>query len=307
MFKPSDLNNGAWMREAHTRQQLNESRSNESVLEHNVGVWKRYAKKLENRKAEVEEHLRELQSKHNTLLSVINDADEAGQVAGRGVVVAGYTNNMAMELLRLRFQLFAALTDGSWSYAGLAFGNLPSRVEQAKRLTPENRRYINLRLLCRMEWFDWCLHNDVMAKFGALVTNAFINPTPENAHLRGRRLLEAFGKESTEYHALRDRAMNYEESEAIRDAFEEERYNYWHSRIVFGMSETVEGRPFPSSAETRKKNPDQRFDLHLPAGRLARDFGVNIATGEKADCFRESTAALMFVGYGESNGSGWYY
>ena len=306
MFKPSDLNNGAWVREGQYQQQLRQARANESVHASNLASWKEYAWELENSKAEVERHLRELQSKHNTLLSVINDADEAGQVAGRGVVVAGYTNNMAMELLRLRFQLFAALTDGSWSYAGLAFGNLPSRVEQAKRLTPENRRYINLRLLCRMEWFDWCLHNDVMAKFGALVTNAFINPTPENAHLRGRRLLEAFGKESTEYHALRDRAMNYEESEAIRDAFEEERYNYWHSRIVFGVNEK-DGTPFPSSAETRKKNPDQRFDLHLPAGRLARDFGVNIATGEKADCFRPYTAADIVTGYGKSDASFWYY
>src|SRR5690606_28559150 len=134
---------------------------------------------------------------------------------------------------------------------------------------------------------------------------AMLNPTPETAHLRGRRLLDAFVKESSEYHALRERAMNYEESEAVRDAFEQERFDYWNGRMVFGMSETVEGRPFPSSAETRKLHPDQRFDLHLPAGRLARDFGINIETGEKADCYQPYTAADIEVGYGKSDATFW--
>ncbi|UZK02445.1 hypothetical protein [Venatoribacter cucullus] len=307
MFKPSDLNTGAWIREGQLRQEARVAQRNAAVQKSNLNAWKQYAWELEARNESLLDKCNNAVDKHNHLYDLLKDTNEAGMVAGRGVVVAGYTNNMAMELLRFRFQLMAQLTDGNWNYAGLAFGKLSNRHAQAKQISFEDRQYINLRLLCRMEWFDWCLHNEVMAKFGAMVTAAMLNPTPETAKLRGRRLLDAFVKESSEYHALRERAMNYEESEAVRDAFEQERFDYWNGRIVFGMSKAVEGRPFPSSAETRKLHPDQRFDLHLPAGRLARDFGINIATGDKADCYREGTAALIFLGYGESDGSTWYY
>ncbi len=307
MFKPSDLNTGAWIREGQLRQDARVAAHNISVLEDDLDSWRRHASKLKARNKELLNDYNGLVDDFNHLYDLLIDANEAGMVAGRGVVVAGYTNNMAMELLRFRFQLLAQLTDGKWNYAGLAFGNLSNRHAQAKQISFEDRQYINLRLLCRMEWFDWCLHNEVMAKFGALVTAAMLNPTPETAKLRGRRLLDAFVKESNEYHALRERAMNYEESEAVRDAFEQERFDYWNGRMVFGIQEDNNNAPYPSPAETRKLHPDQRFDLHLPAGRLARDFGINIETGEKADCYRKSSAAAMFVGYGNSNGGTWFH
>ncbi len=307
MFKPSDLNNGAWIREGQYQRQLRQANANASVHASNLAAWKEHAWELEARNKEITANHNSLVNKYNHAINLLRDANEAGQVASRGVAVAGYTNNMALELLMLRFELMAGLSDGNMSYAGLPFGNHQHRVEQAKQITLDQRKFINLRLLCRMEWYDWCLHNDVMAKFGAMVMAALLNPTPENAHLRGRRLLEAFGKESREYHALRDRAMNYEESEAIRDAFEEERYNYWNGRIAFGVQEDNNNAPYPSPTETRKRHPDQRFDLHLPAGRLARDFGINIETGAKADCYRKGSAASMLVGYGQANGGAWFY
>lgn len=74
----------------------------------------------------------------------------------------------------------------------------------------------------------------------------------------------------------------------------------------FGVLTTKDKELYPTP-ETHKNNPAQRFDLHLPAGRLARDFGINIETGTKADCYRKDSAATIIVGYGQSNGYSWFY
>src|SRR5690606_28587197 len=113
--------------------------------------WRRHASKLKARNKELLNDYNGLVDDFNHLYDLLKDANEAGMVAGRGVVVAGYTNNMAMELLRFRFQLMAQLTDDDWNFVGLAFGNLTNRHAQSMQISFKGRQFNSLRLQCRIE------------------------------------------------------------------------------------------------------------------------------------------------------------
>lgn len=326
MFKPSDLNRGAWIFNDQLKREAREARRDASSLRESLHEWKHYANRLKYDYSQLASRCNDLQeqcaqakaqSQHDrdarvaaeaeyarlTKLQVdqfVSSNNEACEAASAGIVVAGYTNNIAMELTRYRNQLIAEYTNGDDEHTGLPFGQHPGREKLKSRLTIEQGKRINLRLLCRMEWFDWCLHNDVLAKYSAMMAAAIIEPTIHNIHLRNRKVLDRFSKEAREYNDLRQRAMNPETSESVRNLFEANRLEYWTPRIGYEDQNLPMGRkyPYPSLAATKRRNIHQRFDLHLPAGRIARDCGINIETGKKAHYYRQDTAASTLTGHG---------
>lgn len=265
--------------------------------ENNARKWQRHANSLDAEVDSLTYQLKNERARHVETCALANENAVANRLASEGNTVAGYTNNLAQEMMLLRNDLaqkFAGGKDGHTAYS-LPFGWAPGRKECLGRLSQAQRKEINLRLMCRAEWYDWCMHADVMAKFGAMMVAAFLSPTEGNKHLRDRALAERFTEESRAYHEARDRAMNTDHGVDMRREFEEERYRYWLPLIRYGY-DAQNNRPFPSSDETLKTWPTIRFDLHLPAGRLAKEFGVNIATGEKAHCFREVLAGAFQSG-----------
>lgn len=271
------------------------------------GQWKSYARQLENDLREWKDWGNSKEAQVAQLNAVINDNAAGNRLASTGITVAGFTNNLAQEMLLLRHNLVRQYAgDGNHQDIALPFGQPGNRAAAYARLTMQQRKEINLRLLCRAEWYDWCLHTDALAKFGALLADAFLNQSPENAHIRNRKLVEAYKEESRLYHAARERAMDVRYGDQERAQFEAERYHYWKGRIHYMHNPNNNNCPVPSPTVTRQHRPGERFDLHLPAGRLARDFGVNIATGQKADCYREKSAASLLSGQADNNGTGWY-
>lgn len=267
----------------------------------------RAANAWRDRANSLEKDLYDERCAHMTMINLINENADANRLASGGNTVAGYTNNLAQEMMLLRNDLVHGYAGHLGGNPGLAmpFGYSHGRHKALMSLTQEQRREINLRLMCRAEWYDWCMHVEVMSKFGMHVTAAFLNPAPHNAHIRNRDLLERYQHESERYHRLRDRAKTLAEGEALRNQFEQERYQFWKPRIRYGNNPTS-NCPFPSTEETRKAWPDIRFDLHLPAGRLAQAFGVNIETGEKARVYRERTAGAILGGNLDRPASAWY-
>ena len=311
MLKPSHF------QDPNAQTRAREAERDAATYHDNYVAWKQHA-------LEQERSAKRLAREKDGLLTRAKNAESYLRVtrdrlldASHGLAVAGFTNNLAQELMLYRAQLvFAAL--------GLdpneeRFQRIPAELRfglQGKH-TPESQgeralndgeiREINLRLLCRMEWYDWCLHDRVLSKAENLVLNALLNPSDANAHLRDRAFCVALKGEVDTYHQLKDRAMTVEDahngpnatSAIMRRQFEQERYRFWQqNRIQFGY---YEGKPFPSFKETRKVNPEVRFDLHLPAGRIARDFGINIETGAKSDRYRDKHTAGCVLG--GSNGS----
>jgi hypothetical protein len=170
----------------------------------------------------------------------------------------------------------------------------------------EHRKYINLRMMCRAEWYDWCLHIDVLAKASQAVVKAMMDPTKENAVLRSRSYLNDLDAEITAYHALRDQAMDVTTGVAIRDAFEAERVEFWNDKIRFYTNVENRNCPVPNTELTAKDNPGIRFDLHLPAGRLTKKWGVDIITGKKSEYFRNIQAASIESGEAGFNAGAFY-
>ncbi|GGY36680.1 hypothetical protein GCM10011297_07220 [Bacterioplanes sanyensis] len=299
-----------------------EAERDAATYHENYVAWKQHA-------LEQERSAKRLARENSGLLTRAKNAESYLRItrdrlldASNGLAVAGYTNNLAQELMLYRAQLvFAALgldpNDERFKRVppelclGLQGKHTPETLGE-RALNDGEIREINLRLLCRMEWYDWCLHDRVLSKAENLVLNALLNPSNANAHLRGRAFCDALKGEVDTYHQLKDRAMTVEDahngpnstSAIMRRQFEQERYRFWQqNRIQFGY---YEGKPFPSSKETLKVNPKARFDLHLPAGRLARDFGIDIETGRKVSNYRGTTAACVLSGVHGGN-SGEYY
>lgn len=271
-----------------------------------VGQWQNYARNLEGTLAEWDAWAKNAEAKISKLNDIVNENAVGNRLASTGITVAGFTNNLAQEMMLLRHDLVRKYAgDGKEQDVALPFGEPGNRAAAYGRLTMEQRKEINLRLLCRAEWYDWCLHSDALAKFGALLADAFLDQSPANAHIRNRKLVEAYKEESRLYHAARDRAMDVRYGDQERAQFEAERYRHWKGRIHY-RSDNDHNAPIPSPTITRQHRPQERFDLHLPAGRLARDFGVNIATGQMADCYRELGAAAIKAGQADYNGTGWY-
>jgi hypothetical protein len=254
-------------------------------------------------------------NKYNTLLdqhqawvNYVHENAEGNRLASEGNTVAGYTNNLAQELGILKFDLMHSFYKQSHTNTCLAlpYSGLPERYETYKRMTMEHRKYINLRMMCRAEWYDWCLHIDVLSKASQAVVKAMMDPTKENAVLRSRSYLNDLDAEITAYHALRDQAMDVTRGVSVRDAFETERVEFWNDKIRFYIDKDDRDCPVPKTDLTAEANPGIRFDLHLPAGRLTKKWKIDIVTGKPAEWFRNSSAGSVKAGHGDLFAAGFY-
>lgn len=296
MFKPSDMQSGATF---HAQMNADiasrQARNNASVAE----SWRSHAHALERKYDNLANMKEGYRHERNTLVNYAKENGLKLKELSQGNTVAGYTNNIVVELLQYRQFLAAkACNIDVVAFVGMPFGVYYSSKfknvdEQRAMLSDAQRKEINLKLFCRIEWYDWCMHSDVLAKFGAILANAFLNPSKDNAHIRSRPLVEFFNEESRVYHSTRDKAMNPQFGNGVRNDFEKARFNYWVNRMGYNYASTEHKPPCPATKKIHAINPEQRLDLHLPAGRIAEKFGVNIETGEKADRYRKYTAAVI--------------
>lgn len=286
MFKPTPTD---WTARNQARRAEADARHASDVANHNGRVAR-----------EAKANAEFFRKDRDRLLGAINHNAKMFRAGTAGITLTGYTNTPSVELAIYRNDLVAKakgvapqLTDG------MPFTlTSPNTLGLREKLTVAQREDINLRLLARMEWIDWCQHVDVIARFGQLSLEAFLNPTAANAAIRSRELQQAFAKEAKQYNDLREQAMNIancEEGsrhqsmgERIRQQFEEERYRFWKGKVRFKNSNGDNGtRRVPCTDSTLKANPNIRFDLHLPAGRLLQQFGLNIATGKPGKVYHE--------------------
>ncbi len=206
-------------------------------------------------------------------------ANEAGVMlitANKGNTVAGFTNSPAqeMELLIAQLLKISHLVSDPHEYWN-------HRAKAVANLSVSEKKEVNLMLLCRMEWIDWGLQVDVLAKFGAAVTEAFLNGN--NNQIRNRELLSYYTQTSKEYHVLRDKAMDPNQGVTIRADFESTRYNYWKNKVRY--KHFSDGTVCPNAKLTLEADPDITLDSHLIGGIIAEKFGINIRTLKKDVCF----------------------
>lgn len=285
MFKPPKYDvNAAFAADSRIRAKNNESRSWEQAYR--------------NRDAEYDR----LAEKYQMWIKVIEYNAEANIYGSTGMTWSGYTNAPYHELRLYMMQMVAEITGNQLAGLQMPYGYWPVRQNSLASLTDAQRKEINLRLLCRMEWIDYGLHSSVMAKFGAMLVEALLSPTKENAHLRTRGLNEAFVKEQKAYNAICEQAQDVTQGERVRAEFEAERYAFWKGKLRYSY---IDNKFQPSAIQTRKAIPDIRTDLHLPAGRLARDFGINIATGKPATCYSEWLATGVQSGSRDAKMATW--
>lgn len=242
--------------------------------------------------------LEALRHEHALWQAYVHENAKGNRLASEGNTVAGYTNNLAQELCILKFDLMHEFWAHSHPNTKLAlpYSGLPERYETYKQMSMEHRKYINLRMMCRAEWYDWCMHIEVLAKASQAVVKAMMNPTPENASLRNRAYLVDLNREIDAYHDLRNRAMDVTQGVKLRDLFEQERMGFWKDRIRYYINTENRNCPVPKTDLTAQANPGIRFDLHLPAGRLTKNWGIDITTGKPAQCFRDNNAGGVYSG-----------
>lgn len=298
MFKSSDMQSGATFHAQMNADRASRQASNNASV---AQSWRSYAHTLErkyNNLASVKEAYRH---ERNTLVDYAKDNGLKLKELSQGNTVAGYTNNIVVELLQYRQFLAAkACNINVVAFVGMPFGvhydsEFKNVDEQREMLSDAQRKEINLKMFCRIEWYDWCMHADVLAKFGAILAHAFLNPSKDNAHIRSRPLIEFFNEESRVYHSTRDKAMNPQFGNGVRNDFEKARFNYWVNRMAYDYPNSGHRPPCPNTQDILAINPNQRLDLHLPAGRIAEKIGINIETGEKADRYRNVTAAVIIT------------
>lgn len=228
--------------------------------------------------------------------------------SSNGNTVAGFTNNLAQEIAILRGELTQELSKNKKDVGlALPYGRISERTKATNALTQGNKNYINLRLLCRIEWYDWCQHVEVLAKASQASLNAFLEPNATNSALRKKEYIQDLKLESEQYHALRDAAMDPKQGEKIRADFEQERYKFWESRLRIAKQPDKYDKRTPDMIAAKLDNPGLRFDLHLPAGRLAAKWKIDITTGNNTDYFRELDAAnTLSAGIGTQKASEYY-
>lgn len=241
-----------------------------------------------------------LLDKKNLWEALARDNAHDNRLASQGNTVAGYTNNLAQELNIFKGELLHHFYTNAHPDTKLALptGYNPKRAEAYGQMSMEHRKYINLRVMCRAEWYDWCLHVDVLAKASQAVVNAMMAPSDENTAIRNRGYLTDLKHESEMYHRMRDEAMDENKGVAIRDRFETERMAFWKDKVRYYIDTEDRNIPIPKTNLTAEANPGIHFDLHLPAGRLTKKWGIDIITGKPANCFRASNAGCLDVGMG---------
>lgn len=248
---------------------------------------------IERRRArELEKDYDEVVARSNERRRALIEEAGGNMWGTQGLTHAGYTNNLDREvqLVVNHWVLhYAPLSDPSYPDR-YCTGYLTEGQEYARsRLTEAQKRDINLRALCRMEWFDWCMHSNVMTKALLDMSLGYYKD-----HKKVRHQLRLQG---VKFANMQERAMHIETAEEERAKFEQARYDYWkgEGNIQF-KRDPDDGVWCPSTDATRAVNPDARFDLHLPAGIIAMKTGINIATRKEARCFRNRLAASILGG-----------
>ncbi len=273
------------------RQRLQNSKSNQA--NRNARNSEAHANSLENK-------LRVANDYKDWYEMLLGEAGTRLINASTGITIAGYTNNPAFEIEHLIGELLGI---------SLFVGSDPihyckRRDEIITSLTDAQKKDINLKLMCRMEWIDWCLQVDVLAKFGAEVTDAFINPNDDNKILRNKSMLSFYTNASKEYHALREQAMNSDKGESIRTQFEQGRYDFWKNKIQYKYWD--DGTICPNADLTLEAHPEISLDSHLIAGQIAERFEVNIGTLKQDVCYRPYLTQLLKDGLGNGDMSSHY-
>ena len=243
------------------------------------------------RSREVAQHAEDLRYRNDTLsnrldyrAAMIERYQDLARTTGgyiidlsHGNTVTGFTNSSETELEMLAAHLLG-ITDlfcdphQYWK----------QKYKIVKALSEKQHKAINLRMLCRMEWMEWCQQVDVLAKFGAAVIDAFIHKN--NEHIRSKALLCFFTKASERYHSLRTQAMNLRTGDKIRAEFESTRYDFWKDTIRFKRHD--DGVICPNANLTLEANPDISLDNYLIGGQITHEFGINIRTLRKDVCFK---------------------
>ncbi|MFL0805877.1 MAG: hypothetical protein K6L60_01170 [Oceanobacter sp.] len=240
---------------------------------------------------------RRLKNKVGRLEAVVEMAEEnalATREATEGNTVTGYTNNPATDLLVYGQELVKKYTRSNVNMPSytLPWGTLPDKDAVYDGLTLESIKGINLRLLCRAEWIDYCRHSMDMARFGFHVIMAFLKPSESNAHIRNKKLLNFYAYNAQQYFKTIDKAMNPETGEEARAEFEQKRYVFWQKHVRYGISK-AQKRPYPSEKAIRSAFPDLCLNRYLVGAMIANVYGVHIGTGEKATEYRKEGAGLM--------------
>ena len=239
---------------------------------------------------------RRLKNKVGRLEAVVEMAEKNAHVTRettKGNTVTGYTNNPAVDLAVYGDDLVRKYTRSSVNMPShtLPWGTLPDKDAAYDGLTPESIKEINLRLLCRAEWIDYCRHSMDMARFGFHVIMAFLKPSEGNAHIRNKLLLNFYAYNAQQYFKAIDKAMNPETGEEARAEFEQKRYVFWQEHVRYGISKR--NRPYPSEKAIRSAFPDLCQNRYLVGAMIANVYGVHIGTGEKATEYRKEGAGLM--------------
>lgn len=268
-----------------------------------------------NSKNAAKRHQREA----NRLQNAINHNAKMIRAGTGGITLTGYTNTPAVEIAIYSNDLVAQAANIQPQLSdGLPFSLVSQKtIGLLKTLTVAQREDINLRLLARMEWIDWCQHVDVIARFGQISLEAFLNPTTANIAIRKKNLQQAFNNEARRYNEMREQAkslIGYErdssrrsQGELIRQQFEEDRYRFWKGKVRFIDAPGPNGvQRIPSTEDTQKANPGIRFDLHLPAGRLIQQFGINIADGKPAKAYHQRFAINQMDGIFKGKINSWF-
>jgi hypothetical protein len=234
---------------------------------------------------------------HTEALGEAAVEESGGNAIGtNGLTLAGYTNNLDREIqLVINHWVlhYAPLADECHRDRYCTYYLTEGQKFARSRLSVGHKKDINLRVLCRMEWFDWCMHNHVM------VQAALALP-----HIKDMKLKLMARTQVRKYLNTYKQAMDYSQSEKVRADFEELRYDYWRGKgnIQFEQ-DPKDGVWFPSTKATLAANPEARFDLHLPAGKIAEKFGINIETMEPAKRYRDKIAGSILGGLKNQNSS----
>lgn len=265
------------------------------------------ARELRNEVASLRRQLAEARAQTEMLAEAAVEESGGNAVGTNGLTLAGYTNNLDREIQLVinKWALhYAPLSKECHRDRYCTYYLSEGQAFARSRLSVEHKKDINLRVLVRMEWFDWCMHSHVLGK--ALLDLANLTDRGVAPDL-AKTLASKLRVKGLSYFKRYQKAMKYEHSETMRKEFENARYRYWRreGNIQFEQ-DPKDGVWFPSTKATLAANPEARFDLHLPAGQIAAEFGISIETWKPTKRYRNSMAGNIAGGSGAGNSGGWF-
>lgn len=251
--------------------------------------WQAHARKLKATIRGLREDLDNAIAERDGYRAELIHVGEIQALSAQGITLPAYTNNLAHEMYILRDELLNMPAPGPFAWG-------KEKQKRLAALSVAERREINMRLLCRAEWFDWCNHADVIAKFNIALLGAQMNPTEANKHLRQKDMLTYYHKACEDYFRIRDQAMEPALGEKVRAAFERERYAFWKNQLRFIADKGETEATSPSFTESKKYSPTLRPDTYLVGGKVVEKFGLHIGTLKPAKYFQEYLASYYVEG-----------